>query len=138
MSERLSLRIDNRLPELDRLRSEVECFLERCAVGGRAAFHIQLALDELVTNVICYAYETQGGHTIDVSLICCPRSVEMTVQDEGKPFNPFMVPDPDESIPPEQRKIGGLGVHFVRKTMDHLGYERKNGKNIIYISKNIC
>ena len=135
MNEQLCLRIGNSLSELDRLLMEVECFLVRCAVAGREAYHIQLALDELVTNVISYAYDSENGHVIDVMLTHNPGSVEMTLQDEGRPFNPLMAPEPDVNIPVQRRRIGGLGIHFVRKTMDELVYERKNGKNILHIRK---
>lgn len=136
MSEQLSLRIENRLPELERVHAEVEDFLERAAVTGREAYHIRLALDELVTNVICYAYDGEGGHGIDMVIVRQPGAVGVTIQDEGKPFNPLAAPEPDVSIPAEKRRIGGLGIHFVRKTMDELHYERKNGKNILRIRKN--
>jgi serine/threonine-protein kinase RsbW len=135
MNEQLSLRIGNSLSELDRLLIEVECFLERCAVAERVAYHIQLALDELVTNVISYAYDSEGGQVIEVTLTRKPESVEMTLQDEGKPFNPLMAPEPDVNLAAQNRRIGGLGIHFVRKTMDELIYERKNGKNILHIRK---
>jgi len=135
MNEELRLSIDNRLPELDRLRSEVECFLEQCGVEGRASYHIQLALDELVTNVIHYAFDAQGGHAIELALTRGPSGVDMVLTDSGKPFNPLMVPEPDTDAPLENRRIGGLGVHFVRKTMDSVRYERADGRNILYLSK---
>ncbi|WP_243359531.1 ATP-binding protein [Fundidesulfovibrio terrae] len=135
MSEQLSLRIGNSLPELDRLHSEVECFLARCGVGGRTAYHIQLALDELVTNVICYAFDVQGGHSVEVLLERGPDTVDMTIRDAGKPFNPLLAPAPDLDASPEARRVGGLGIHFVRTTMDRLSYERKDGMNILHLSK---
>lgn len=135
MNEQLSLRLENRLPELDRLRSEVESFLERCGVGGRESYHIQLALDELVTNVVCYAYDEQGGGEIVLEMARLPGQVDMTLTDGGKPFNPLVAPEPDVAAPAEMRRIGGLGIHFVRKTMDSVRYERKNGRNILHIRK---
>ncbi len=135
MSERLSLRMENRLPELDRLRSEVESFLERSGVGGRESYHIQLALDELVTNVVCYAYNSQGDGEILLEIIRAPDFVDMTLMDWGKPFDPLSAPEPNVALPAEKRRIGGLGIHFVRKTMDVLSYERKDGKNILHIRK---
>lgn len=135
MNEQLRLRIDNRLPELDRLRDEVEGFLSRCGVGGRESFHIQLALDELVTNVINYAYEVQGGHGIDLTLTSAPGLVDMVLEDGGKPFNPLLAPEPDVCVPAESRRVGGLGIHFVRKVMDELYYERTDGRNILHIRK---
>jgi serine/threonine-protein kinase RsbW len=137
MSDRLTLRIDNRLPELDRMRSEVEKFLERGHVSGRVAHHILLTLDELVTNVITYAYASQGGRFIDVRLVRSHGFMDMTIEDEGKPFNPLEAPEPDLHAPAGSRCIGGLGIHFARKTMDDLNYERKNDKNILHIRKKI-
>lgn len=138
MSEQLCLRIENRLPELERVHAEVENFLERCDVAGRDAYHIRLALDELVTNVICYAYDSEGGHCIEVEIARLSGAVAVTLKDAGKPFNPLLAPEPDVNAPLEKRRIGGLGIHFVRKTMDELHYERKDGMNILRIRKNIA
>ncbi|MFP5221179.1 MAG: ATP-binding protein [Acidobacteriota bacterium] len=135
MSEQLCLRIENRLPELERVHAEVENFLERCDVAGRDSYHIRLALDELVTNVICYAYDGEGGHCIDVHLMRSPGAVTVTLMDSGKPFNPLLAPEPDVNAPPEKRRIGGLGIHFVRKTMDELHYERRDGMNVLRFRK---
>ena len=138
MSEQLCLRIENRLPELERVHAEVEIFLERCGVAGRDSYHIRLALDELVTNVICYAYEGEGegGQCIEVQLVRSPGIIDVILTDAGKPFNPLLAPEPNVNAPVEKRRIGGLGIHFVRKTMDELHYERKDGKNILRIRKN--
>jgi serine/threonine-protein kinase RsbW len=137
MSERLKLRMDNRLPELDRMRWEVEKFLERGRVCGKEAHHIILALDELITNVITYAYGSQSGRFIDLSLDRRSGVVDMTIEDEGVAFNPLKAPEPDLHGPAGSRCIGGLGIHFVRKTMDDMQYERKDDKNILHIRKNI-
>jgi anti-sigma regulatory factor (Ser/Thr protein kinase) len=137
MSEQLRLLLDNRLPELERMSHAVEDFLARCSVTGRAAYHIRLALDELVTNVIRYAHDVQGGHAIELTLERQPGFVEFILEDSGASFNPLDAPEPDTVCQAEDRKIGGLGVHFVRKTMDAVHYERKDGKNILRIRKNI-
>lgn len=135
MSERLRLSIGNDLHELERLRCEVEAFLERGGVSGRTAYHIQLALDELVTNVISYASPPDRPCGIELVLERGPDAVDMTLEDDGDPFNPLQAPEPDVNAPLEARPIGGLGIHFVRKTMDQLSYERKNGRNILFIRK---
>lgn len=135
MSEQLRLRLDNRLPELERLSQTVEEFLARCSVTGKAAYHIRLALDELVTNVIRYGHGAEGGHAIELCIERQPGFVELTLTDSGVPFNPLDAPEPDTVCRAEERKIGGLGVHFVRKTMDAVHYERKDGRNILRIRK---
>lgn len=137
MAQQMTLHIDNRLQELTRMSAALEEFLATCSVTGRDAYHIQLALDELVTNIICYAFKAQGGHPIRVSLARTPEGLDIVLEDGGKPFNPLEAPEPNLDAPPETRPIGGLGIHFVRKTMDGLSYQRAQGKNILHIRKNI-
>lgn len=137
MAQQMTLHIDNRLQELTRMSAALEEFLETCSVTGRDAYHIQLALDELVTNIICYAFKAQGGHPIQVSLARTPGGLDIVLEDGGTPFNPLEAPEPDLDASPETRPIGGLGIHFVRKTMDHLSYQRAQGRNILHIRKNI-
>lgn len=137
MPEHLSLRIDNSLPELDRVSAAVEDFLGCCGVSMKDAYQIQLVLDELVTNVICHGFDAQGGQPIDISLSRSDEGLEMLIEDGGKPFNPLDAPEPDLSSPVEQRSIGGLGVHIVRKMMDHVSYTRSDGKNTLRLRRNI-
>ncbi len=137
MTQGLHLRIANRLPELHRVCEQVEEFLHGNAVCGRDAYHIQLTLDELLTNVISYAYAPGEEQGIDIRLEREPQAVLVTISDRGRPFNPLETPAPDVHAAAEHRPVGGLGIHFARKMMDMMEYERAEGQNILRIRKNI-
>jgi len=62
-------------------------------------------------------------------------SISIQIRDEGRAFDPLMVPEPNVNQPVEQRKIGGLGIHLVKKLMDSVSYERKNNENIVTLRK---
>jgi len=107
-----------------------EAWLQRHGAGPRTVFLIQLAIEELVTNCIKYAYDDAAGHTIAIALALDGPSLTMTVVDDGRPFNPLTVPPPDLASPIEDRPIGGLGLHLVREmAAGAIAYQRLNGKN---------
>ena len=135
MSDTLDLSLANTLAELDRARLAVEAFLHGHGVAGRPIHHVVLALDELLTNIISYGYSDTGEHVIRLSLTLRPGGLDIVLIDDGSPFNPLDAPSPDNTVAPEDRRIGGLGIHLVRKTMDSAAYERRGGKNILRLSK---
>lgn len=135
MLDTLDLSIANRLIELDRVRLAVESFLHGHGVLGRPIYHVMLALDELLTNIISYGYCDAGEHTIHLTLSMQLHGVNIVLIDDGRPFNPLDAPSPDTAAPLEDRRIGGLGIHFVRKTMDAAAYERRDGNNILHLYK---
>jgi anti-sigma regulatory factor (Ser/Thr protein kinase) len=92
-------------------------------------------LEEIVTNVICHGC-CDGSHaSIEVELALQPDELVMTVEDSATPFDPLQAPAPDLEAALEDRPIGGLGVHLVRKLMDRVTYERRDGKNRLVMSK---
>ena len=101
------------------------------------AFNINLALEEAVTNIINYAYPEGTEGDIELSFSLTGRTLYFTLSDGGKPFDPTSVPPADISAQAADRPIGGLGIHLVRKIMDHVNYFRKDGKNILKMTKNI-
>ncbi len=135
MADTLDLSLVNSLGELDSVRLAVEAFLRGHGVAGHPIHHMVLALDELLTNIISYGYGDQDEHTIRLILAVRPGVVDIELIDDGKPFNPLAAPVPDTSAPLHERRIGGLGIHFVRKTMDAAAYERRDGNNILHLSK---
>ena len=82
---------------------------------------MQLAVDEACTNIIRYAYSSQGG-LITINFERNDDTVVITIRDQGKPFDPAAIPPPDLEAEVEKRQIGKLGLHFMRKLMDEVSY----------------
>ncbi|MCX5697784.1 MAG: ATP-binding protein [Candidatus Omnitrophica bacterium] len=96
---------------------------------------IRLACEEVLVNVINYAYPGSPG---EVEIVCSEaggKGVIIEVMDSGIPFNPLEKEPPDISQPIERRKIGGLGIFLAKKVMDELSYERKENKNSLRLVK---
>ena len=93
---------------------------------------------ELFSNIAQYAYAPgTGPATVRVETEEDPRAVILTFIDRGIPYNPLAAEDPDITAPAEERSIGGLGVFLVKKTMDDVRYEYREGRNILRILKRI-
>ena len=91
--------------------------------------NLRIALDEIVTNIVKYAYTDGARHEIRVHCEVREGRLETTVEDDGPAFNPLILPPPDVTSPLESRPVGGLGVHFVKELMSSVDYERVNGRN---------
>ena len=94
------------------------------------------AIDELFGNIANYAYNPDvGPATVRVEIKREPLSVIITFIDHGVPYDPLLNRDPDTTLSAEERKIGGLGIYMVKKSMDGIRYEYKDGRNILTIEK---
>ena len=114
----------------------VEEQLETVACPLRAQMQIDVAVDEMFSNISRYAYAPETGEaTVRFAYDEMEKAVYITFIDSGVPFNPLERSAPDTHVPLERRSIGGLGIHLVRKTMDGMEYEYKDGKNILTIRK---
>ena len=104
----------------------------------RVQFQLEMAVEEIFVNITSYAYNQMEGEAV---VRCCvqedPIRLIIQFEDDGKPFNPLAKEAPDISLPAEERRIGGLGIHIVKKTMDAVNYEYQDGKNILTLKKNI-
>lgn len=133
----MKLVLKNDLAELATLATELEAFGERERISPEAIQQLNIALDELVTNTINYAFDEGGEHAISIDLECGENSVVATVTDDGRPFDPFAVEEPDIDLPLEERQVGGLGVFLVRKLMDEFTYARDEGRNRVWLRKKL-
>ena len=112
--------------------------LERLNCPPKAETQIFVAIDELFGNIARYAYSPEiGKATVRVEVENDPLSVIITFIDNGVPFNPLEHDDPDIDAPADDRKIGGLGIFMVKKTMNMVEYEYSQGQNILKIKKNL-
>ena len=104
----------------------------------KAQMQIDIAIDELFGNIAHYAYNTEAGSaTVRVEVSEAPLAVIITFIDNGVPYDPLGKDDPDITLSAEEREIGGLGIYMVKKSMDEITYEYKDGQNILKIKKNI-
>ena len=110
--------------------------LETLDCPMKAQIQIDIAIDELFGNIAHYAYNPEIGQaTVRVEVIEDPLSVIITFIDNGVPYDPLAKTDPDTTLSAEERDIGGLGIYMVKKSMDDIAYEYKNGQNILKIKK---
>ena len=111
--------------------------LERLDFPMKAQMQIDIAVDELFSNIARYAYGSGVGKaTVRFEEKPDSDAIAITFIDEGKPFNPLETPEPDTTLSADERKIGGLGIFLVRKTMDGVSYKYEDGQNRLTILKN--
>ena len=116
----------------------VNAQLEEIGCPMKAQVQIDIAIDELFGNIAQYAYNPETGPaTVRVEVSDAPISVTITFMDHGVPYDPLQKEDPDITLSAEERGSGGLGIFMVKKTMDEITYEYKDGQNILRITKNI-
>jgi anti-sigma regulatory factor (Ser/Thr protein kinase) len=133
----LEIVLTNRPEEQPRLLRALEAFAAEHRLPAKVLQAADLALEEHVTNVLKYAYVDTAPHEIRVCLSCDGGALYVEVADDGRAFNPLEVPPVDTSIPLEERPIGGLGIHLMRRFMDTLDYRRESGRNILRMTKRL-
>lgn len=128
----LSARLENLEPFLAHVRG----FASECGVDVNLLIPVELSLEEVLVNVISYAYPKEEPGTIEVGCSWnSQRNLTIQVKDCGAAFDPLAKPDPDTSLSLEERGIGGLGILLTKKMMDQVIYERSQDKNILTMVK---
>ena len=94
--------------------------------------HLDLAVEEIVVNICSYAYEIPPGE-VTVRLKESDEALEADFLDNGVPFDPLAVEEPDVTRPLEERQKGGLGILLVRRVMDEVHYRREAGRNVLRV-----
>ena len=113
--------------------------LEELGCSTRTRIQIDVAIDEIFSNIARYSYsEMEGTATVRVDVEEDPLSIIITFIDQGYPYNPLSKEMPNTiGLPAKKRPIGGLGLFMVKKTMDAVSYSYENGQNILTIRKKI-
>lgn len=132
------LTIEAAIENIEKVTDFINEELENVGCPFKAQMQIDVAIDELFGNIAHYAYSPETGEaTVRLEVEDNPLSVIITFIDKGKPFNPLSNADPDVTLSAEERAIGGLGIFMVKKTMDLVDYEYKDGHNILMIKKSL-
>ena len=135
--EQFRMVLRNDLSEIPKLHQELGNFGQKCSLSPRTLFELDLILEEVLANVIAYAYGDNQQHEIVVQADLSDGELVIQVEDDGRPFNPLQVPSPDLERPLAQRKVGGLGLHLVRELTSSIEYDRKDGKNRLVMRQTI-
>ena len=133
-----SFELKSSLSELDNLCLNLETLGEKIGLSKKLVFEINLALDELFTNIISYGFSDEDEHTIKVTITPQNDEICLCIEDDGIPFNPTEFDAPDVACSVENCKVGGLGIHIIRKLMDDICYQRCGDKNILTLKKNLA
>ena len=134
MQDEIHLALRNDIEELPHLLDETVAFLGKHDLPPRDSLTLRLVLEEIVTNIITHAYEDREPHEITVSMKCVDEGMAVVVEDDGREFNPLTAPEPDLSVPLEDRPPGGLGIHLIREFADRIEYRRIADRNRLEFS----
>ncbi len=135
-SNKLDIEAD--VNNLDTVLAFVDEQLEKYGCSPKIQMQIDVAVEEIFVNIANYAYNPEIGLAgISVETQEEPLAVTITFTDNGVPYDPLKKPDPDVTLSAEERQIGGLGIYMVKKSMDNISYEYKDGRNILTIKKNL-
>lgn len=132
-----TLHIKNELGNLTLLAEFLEQNMQGKVLDETLQMQLQLVLEEVVVNVISYAYPGETDKDIFVEIGWNGGCMEITVIDSGIPFNPLEKEDPDLTLSVEERPIGGLGIYLVKQLMTDVHYIRREGKNILTMIKDM-
>ncbi len=125
--------LENRLSELIKLQRAIDAFGKRYNLSKETVHDANLVLEETMVNVISYAYENEEDkHSIVFKFNIENEALILSVEDDGKDFDPLKVPEPLE-----KSKIGGPGIHLIRNLARSISHFRHGDKNLLIIRMDI-
>jgi sigma-B regulation protein RsbU (phosphoserine phosphatase) len=127
----LELEAKSDLSEIDRIIHEFSEFSGQHELGPTVVQKVSVVLDELLNNIISYGFTDDEEHFIQLTLDYTEERLEITIKDDGIPFNPFDQVRPNTAVSVEERKVGGLGVLLVKEIMSDVSYQRQQGTNLV-------
>ena len=137
MSTNKTVRITNQRDQVDTVRKFFDEYSKENKLTEKTVHDIQMALDELLTNIVNYGYEDSDEHKIDVRFGINDDAVRVEIIDDSKPYNILEQENPDISLSVEDKPIGGLGIFLIKKLMSNVDYYTKEGKNHLVMTKEL-
>ncbi len=131
------LALENKPENLKEITSFIERFCNENGLDDKILFELNLILDELFVNIINYAYPDKEIHIIEILTEKKGDEIIIRIIDDGDEFNPLQIEEVNINASIDDREIGGLGIHLVKRMADKLFYERLENKNILTIIKSI-
>ena len=137
MSTNKTVRITNQRDQVDTVRKFFDEYSKENKLTEKTVHDIQMALDELLTNIVNYGYEDSDEHKIDVRFGINDDAVRVEIIDDSKPYNILEQENPDISLSVEDKPIGGLGIFLIKKLMSNVDYYTEEGKNHLVMIKEL-
>ena len=134
-SHKYSFELKSDLSELKILNQHLDQFGQISGLSEACITDVNICLDELFTNIASYGFIDDLEHSIRFTIILDDKVLTLTIEDDGIHFNPLEKKEPEIPADLIDVKIGGLGIHIVRKLMDNIRYKRERGKNKITLKK---
>jgi serine/threonine-protein kinase RsbW len=134
MDPSFEMTIGSDIEEIPVVSARLEGAMNAYGFTAEEVLDTQLAVEEVITNIILHGYEKPGGE-IHLSCRFADNGIRIRVADSAPQFDPLSIPDPDLEGDMDDRKIGGLGIFLLRQVMDDISYRYENGKNILTLEK---
>lgn len=135
MENQFSISLKNNISEVARLAEFIETLCEKNKLKSSSIFEINLVLEEIFVNIIMHGFNDTKQHLIEICISIDSNAFFAQIIDDGIEFNPLNYIKDDRTAPLEEKGIGGLGIHIIKKYMDKIKYERIENKNILSINK---
>jgi anti-sigma regulatory factor (Ser/Thr protein kinase) len=133
----VAISITNAANELTRVSALADQFAAANQLSSEVAADLHVVLDEVLTNIIKYGYTDDRAHEISIQLRVEDGALIAEIQDDGRPFDPLILPEPDAKAPLKERRVGGVGIHFVRKLMHEVNYRRMADCNRLVLKRRL-
>ena len=134
---RKEIRIKNQVKELEHVARFVEEIGEELGLDMEMQMNLNLVMEEMVSNVIFYAYPRETDATIELMAESDGKELTFVLSDQGRAFDPTLKEDADMNINPAERDLGGMGIFIVKNIMNQVTYQRLEGKNLLTKKKEI-
>lgn len=124
------------IENIELVTDTVNVWLEELECPKKKQTEIDIVLDEILSNIAKFAYSPDTGTvTVRIEEGMDPKAVVLIFKDSGKPYDPLNVKEPDITLSADERPVGGLGIFLVKKIMDEVHYDYKDGRNVLVLKK---
>ena len=131
------IKIKNQVGELEKVNAFIEEIGEELQLDMELLMNLNLVMEEMVSNVIFYAYPEGKTADIELTAECTGHTLTFVLSDKGREFDPTMKEDIDTETDPADRDLGGLGIYIVKNIMNEVTYQRLEGKNLLTMRKDL-
>lgn len=131
------IRIKNQIGELEKIAQFIEEICEELGLDMELQMNLNLVIEEMVTNVIFYAYPKDVEEEIELLVKSDGKTLTIVLSDQGMEFDPTTRESPDPDVNPAERDLGGMGIFIVKNIMNEVTYQRLDGKNLLTMTKGI-